>query len=118
MTSLLYLMDDVERCKMPAAVTTTFAAVAVVLIHISQYFERYGLSHFSPRLGYVIAHSCLQLALPTFMFLAGATLVISRQRYPSLSAYGRFESKKLLRLVPPFVAVSLMTSCTKPGCAT
>ena len=33
MTSLLYLMDDVERCKIPAAVTTTLAAVAVVLLY-------------------------------------------------------------------------------------
>lgn len=89
------------------------AIFAVVLHHISQYFVRYNLEHFSPNLGDAIIATVSYINIPIFMLIAGIIFALGNQRFNSLSDYWRFERKKLYRLMLPFLAISAIQLAIK-----
>ena len=97
--------DDLDAAR-------AFAAFAVVLLHVTQYFARHGLKHLHPWFANV-EQATNFLHIPTFMLVAGMVLALYGRPVRNVGEYLRFEWKKVLRLMLPFVSVSLMTLAVK-----
>lgn len=108
------MTDSLER-RSDLDIARAFAAYSVVLIHIAQYYVRYGLEHFSQTLSAGISEVFHIVSLPTFFVISGIVYTMSAgQRTSSLRTwYPEYIFRKGLRLIVPFVAVSLMTLCMK-----
>lgn len=97
--------DDIDAAR-------AFAALAVVLEHIPQYFCTRGLLPYNYVFRLII-QTVQFLHIPTFMLLAGMVLALSGRRVTTLRQYGRFVRTKLHRLMLPFVCVSLLHMAVK-----
>ncbi|MHC4981657.1 MAG: acyltransferase family protein [Planctomycetota bacterium] len=89
-------------------VARAIAAFAVVMHHIPQYFIKHEVGPFNADFGTTIIQLVNFIHIPTFMLLAGFVLALGAPDVHSLSDYGQFVRKKALRLMLPFLSISLL----------
>ncbi|UCD30373.1 MAG: acyltransferase, partial [Planctomycetota bacterium] len=73
-----------------------------------QYFEKCNLEHLNPNFLHILIGTVSSIHIPVFMLTAGIVLAMSGSQIRTLADYYRFEYKKFLRLMLPYISISVM----------
>lgn len=94
------------------------AVLAVVLNHIPYYSFRQQMGMLSPDFGNLVIQITNFISIPPFMLTAGILLGLGRKEVNGLGGYVGFVRRKALRLMLPFVSVSVLHMIVKLSTAT
>jgi surface polysaccharide O-acyltransferase-like enzyme len=106
-------MAELAQRRQDIDIARAFAMMAVVLFHIIQYFNRYEVGSFDPRMEAIVTKMLHYLLIPVFLGVAGFVLAMGRTGIHTLRDYGRFEGKKFCRLILPFLALAVIHMLVK-----
>jgi len=89
------------------------AALCVILYHVLQYFPRLGMPFPDAAAMKELVLVLPYIHMPAFCLLAGTMLGVGGKNVRTLGDYGRFERKKFLRLILPYLSLSILQGAIK-----